>query len=370
MALRSEADPPEAIRPSRVFSTGNPTFNHHLDKFFTAMENTMSLGVGNQVAVIINASMDSNCHGQDKPGDIPSSTLHHDYLADAVKRFLNFGQKHPIIFRDEVALPFFTALLEAPVDVLLKRKPNQPTSWTRKAKGCGRPSCPACPPLIEFLKSPTQRVKSIIMARDHREHVCKYFASSNLELRKEDIGSSCTLLALKTTNGVDKQMAAWKKEVGELERAWTPLRCDYLKNLLRSRYDELVMLSQLQGRPTTVHIIGTHQDPQSSEAAQPVAGPSTIQRPSLESRTAHILDAREPPRVAGVKRTADAESAGGPSLKRRCTYGPSSAIFFSSFLRRDLSCLWVAPCEHVGPVIHAHPFCKKESLLSSFPQYR
>lgn len=260
--------------------------------------------------------MDRICHGQDKPGDIPLSTLHHDHLADAIRTFLNFSQKQPIILRDPVALPFFTALLEAPADALLKRKPNQPTSRTRKAKGCGRPNCPACPPLIDFLKSPSQRVKSVIMARDHREHACKYSASSNLELGKEDIGSSCTLLAVKTTNGVDKKMAAWKKEVGDIERASAALRCDYLKRLLGNRYHELVMLSRLQGRPTTVHIIGAHQGPETSEAAQSIAGPSTMQRRSLDSRTAPSLNARETPRVAGVKRTADAELAGGPTSKR------------------------------------------------------
>ncbi|RDI80719.1 hypothetical protein Vi05172_g9399 [Venturia inaequalis] len=310
---------PVNLRPCTPRGSSNardPMFNHHIDKFFTMMENALSLGVGNQVAVIVNASMDRICHGQDKPGDVPLSTLHHDFLADIAKRFLNFVTKHPIILREIVALPFFTALLEAPVDALLKRRPNELNSWTRKAKGCGRPNCPACPPLIDFLKSPSQRVKSIILPRDHREHVCKYFASSNLELRKEDIGSSCTLLVVKTTSGVDKQMTVWKKEVQDLERAWTPLRCDYLKNLLGNKYDELVMLSRLQARPTTLHIIGAHQSPNSSEGGQAVAGPSTTQRRSLDTRTAESLSARQIPRVAGVKRAAEVELLGGPSFKK------------------------------------------------------
>ncbi|QDS73369.1 hypothetical protein FKW77_007170 [Venturia effusa] len=302
--------------PTGPTHPGNPTVNHHLDKFFTRMENAMSLGVGNQVAVIVNASMDQICHGEDRPGHIPLSALHHNHIADAIRRFLDFGQKHPKVFRDSVALPFFTNLLEAPTNALLNKKPNEMTSWTRRAAGCRRPNCPACPLLTDFLISPSQRVKSMIMARDHREHVCKYFASPNLELRKEDIGSSCTLLIVKTTNGTDKQMAAWEKELADLEQAWAPLRCDYLKELLGNRYDELVMLSRLRDLSTATHDVGPRQNHDSSKVARSVSSPSTTPRRSLDSKSANALNARETTRVAGVKRAADAELAGGPRAKK------------------------------------------------------
>ncbi|KAI8243370.1 hypothetical protein K4K55_008427 [Colletotrichum sp. SAR 10_96] len=161
--------------------------------------------------------------------------------------------------------------------------PPRPVGWTYKPRRCApyrgqRTVCRDCDELEVFLTASDQKVWRFAAAEARRKHINsllygteKYFRMTTKRTR-----SPHTLVIEKTGGEYKDEVAKWRRHVQAMASLLSPLRSDFLKNMLgESRYRELILLEPLLSQTDAGSVAGVKR-----EADEPAFG----QRPATQRR--------------------------------------------------------------------------------------
>lgn len=161
--------------------------------------------------------------------------------------------------------------------------PPRPVGWTYKPRRCApyrgqRTVCRDCDELEVFLTAPDQKVWRFAAAEARRKHINSllYGTEKYFRMTTERTRSPHTLVIEKTGGEYKDEVEKWRRQVQAMASLLSPLRSDFLKNMLgESRYRELILLEPLLSQTDSGTIAGVKR-----EADEPAFG----QRPATQRR--------------------------------------------------------------------------------------
>ncbi|KAI8262579.1 hypothetical protein K4K58_000483 [Colletotrichum sp. SAR11_239] len=131
--------------------------------------------------------------------------------------------------------------------------PPRPVGWTYKPRRCApyrgqRTVCRDCDELEVSLTAPDQKVWRFAAAEARRKHINSllYGTEKYFRMTTERTRSAHTLVIEKTGGEYKDEVEKWRRHVQSVASLLSPLRSDFLKNMLgESRYRELILLEPL-----------------------------------------------------------------------------------------------------------------------------
>jgi hypothetical protein len=155
---------------------------------------------------------------------------------------------------------------------VLKTKPTYPTrqsGWTHKPRGCGASACRDCAALDAFLLSETERIGRFQMGKQRRYHLSDKLPGALFNTTTDTKVAPHTLVVTKIRKEFDSELLSYNSEVQVLEARISPLKGEYMKNLLGcSAYDELILLDDIKvqdpgtaatGKKRTIEYTSDHE---------------------------------------------------------------------------------------------------------------
>ncbi|KAI8295913.1 hypothetical protein K4K56_009440 [Colletotrichum sp. SAR 10_98] len=161
--------------------------------------------------------------------------------------------------------------------------PPRPVGWTHKPRRCApyrgqRTVCRDCDELEVFLTASDQKVWRFAAAEARRKHINSllYGTEKYFRMTTERTRSPHTLVIEKTGGEYKDEVAKWRRHVQAMASLLSPLRSDFLKDMLgESRYRELILLEPLLSQTDSGSVAGVKR-----EADEPAFG----QRPATQRR--------------------------------------------------------------------------------------
>ncbi|KAF1999945.1 hypothetical protein P154DRAFT_535176 [Amniculicola lignicola CBS 123094] len=269
-----------------------------------------------------------------------------------VEKLINILSKHDIRTVNETAAPWIKSTLLRLTLVLANRKPIQPPNWARATSiPC---DCEPCRWLKHFLADPNQEAGRFTYVANIRTHLQRHLPSQDYKFEVDKRGSPQTLVIWKTNNAYNRLKQDWDRDRESYWGRVRRLRSSFTDAMLGE--DITTYTSMGNASPTPPVLQPTPPVLQPSPMSQPSDGhsysttnshsrmnqhpnippqrshqqPAIYQQPavcwkpdgisqdaafqqpmfswnarSLEPIPAAMMNAREVPPVAGVKRKAD-----------------------------------------------------------------
>lgn len=120
---------------------------------------------------------------------------------------------------------FFSQTCTKAVEWLSKRRPREPTDWSRDRTN-QRCNCEPCQRLALFLRNPTQQVWRFSYNKHVRDHIQHSLEYADYKFETEKNKSPHTLVVYKTKNGFEREERAWRSDVTDMRSRMQAIRSE------------------------------------------------------------------------------------------------------------------------------------------------